>query len=209
MVVGLADCEGLSHGVWMSVSKRSPDEQATSGANVGLPNISLPHAAVLMRATSLLVLDFRDRLLAADFAGGKRDLVAGVQFFQHVVRRLVLLLGGAAADGSDGAALHLLNADGPADAIDGDDRSRDGLLGQCQRGDDREYRRRQNLVCQFHRNLPVFESSTISRRRLIGSSAEARRVGHASGAPLRYTLLPHMREMIPCPPSNTSPRPPG
>src|SRR5580704_5259621 len=94
---------------------------------------SLTHPTDLFRCRqlpkNLLALDFRDGLLAADFAGGERDLVAGVQFLQHAVRRLVLLFGGAAAAGADGAALRVLNADGAADPIDGDDRSRQRLLG--------------------------------------------------------------------------------
>ena len=64
---------------------------------------------------NLLPIDFRDGVLAADFAGGERDLVAGVHAVQQTRRGLELLFSCAAAARADRVLLCLPNRDCPVE----------------------------------------------------------------------------------------------
>src|ERR1700761_8664268 len=75
------------------------------GARFSVGRLRLAHP--MNYARRLLLIDLRNRLLAAGLAHGEGDPVAGVHVVQQAPRGLELLVGGAAAIGADGAVLGL------------------------------------------------------------------------------------------------------
>src|SRR5258707_10714471 len=115
-----------------------------------------------------LLLQFRDRFNAADFAHGDDHLVARLHGVEYQPILYLELLGSSAGTGADRPALSLLNRDFAVGFVNLADRSRKTLLSKGARtGDEHKCCAGKNGFCILHVRLPTLQMYVIRAHQWI------------------------------------------